>query len=263
MRVFLKLGGSLLTDKTRIEATRPAVLARLAAEIGQARTARPDLELVLGHGSGSFGHVAAARHGTRQGVDGPAAWAGFAEVGDAAARLNAQVRRALLAADAPTISLPPSASAECEGGVIQSLALGPIQAALAAGLIPLVYGDVAFDRRQGGAIVSTEEVMSYLAPIMRPAWFLLAGETDGVLDVDGAVIPLITPADLPYIAGALGGSRGADVTGGMASKVAAMLALATQLPGLSIRIFSGLTPGNVRLALSAPAEAPGTLLRAA
>lgn len=262
MRIFLKLGGSLLTDKTQVEATRPDVLARLAAEICQARAARPDLELVLGHGSGSFGHVAAARHGTRHGVAGSAAWAGFAEVGDAAARLNAQVRQALLAAGAPTVSLPPSASAECEAGVIHTLAITPIQAALAAGLIPLVYGDVAFDRRQGGAIISTEEVLSYLAPVLQPAWFLLAGETEGVLDKAGGVIPVITPANLPQVADALGGSRGADVTGGMASKVTTMLALATQLPGLSIRIFSGLTPGNVARALSAPAEAPGTLLRA-
>ena len=66
--IFLKLGGSLITDKTQVETVRADVLTRLAAEIAQARRENTALRLVLGHGSGSFGHVAAARRGTRQGV---------------------------------------------------------------------------------------------------------------------------------------------------------------------------------------------------
>jgi isopentenyl phosphate kinase len=161
--IFLKLGGSLLTDKTAVEAVRAAVLARLAAEIALARQALPGLRLLLGHGSGSFGHVAAARHGTRQGVSNPAQWRGLAEVSDAAARLNRLVVAALLAADVPALSLQPSASARCVNGRIQHLAPEPVEAALAAGLLPVVYGDVAFDSGQGGTIISTEEIMSYLA----------------------------------------------------------------------------------------------------
>ena len=40
--VFLKLGGSLLTDKTRPQALRGDVLQRLAAEIAAALAERPD-----------------------------------------------------------------------------------------------------------------------------------------------------------------------------------------------------------------------------
>ena len=35
--------------------------------------------LVIGHGSGSFGHYMASKYGTRKGVDGPDQWAGFAK----------------------------------------------------------------------------------------------------------------------------------------------------------------------------------------
>ncbi|MCA9937430.1 MAG: hypothetical protein KC418_02225, partial [Anaerolineales bacterium] len=94
--VFLKLGGSLLTDKTGVEVVRADVLARLAVEIAAARQARPGLRLVLGHGSGSFGHVAAARYGTRQGVHTAAEWHGFADVARAAAALNHLVILALV-----------------------------------------------------------------------------------------------------------------------------------------------------------------------
>lgn len=255
---FLKLGGSLLTDKTQREALRVDVLARLAAEIAAAGRAAPDLRLLLGHGSGSFGHTAAARHGTRSGVRGPEQWRGFAEVSDAAARLNRAVIDALLAAGAPAVGLPPSASAVVADGVIQEIAIAPIQAALAARLLPVVFGDVAFDTVRGGTIVSTEEVMDYLALGMRPARLLLAGETPGVLDGAGQVVPHISRANYETIRPALGGSRGADVTGGMASKVAAMLDLATKIPGLTIHIFSGLEVGALEQLLIAPTLSAGT-----
>ena len=261
--IFLKLGGSLLTDKTGTEALRADTLQRLAAEIAAARAADPQLQLVLGHGSGSFGHVAGARHGTRAGVAGRAQWAGFAEVADAAARLNRHVITALLAAGVPAVGLPPSASALVSDGHIHELAVVPIQAALAAGVTPVVFGDVAFDAARGGTIISTEEVMDYLAARLRPAWFLLAGETEGVLDEGGKLIPLITTATLPSYLPALGGSRGTDVTGGMAAKVAAMLALVEANSGLAIRIFSGLTPGLVTRLLVDPGVAVGTRLSTA
>ncbi len=260
--IFLKLGGSLITDKTGVEAARPAVLARLAGEIQQARQANPGLRLLLGHGSGSFGHVAGAKYGTRQGVHTPQGWRGFAEVSAAALRLNRLVTEALLAAGIPAVSLPPRASVMCADGRITSMATPPIQAALAAGLLPVIHGDVAFDTMRGGTIVSTEELLAALAPKLRPAWLLLAGETEGVLDLAGEVIPRITPESLPQVEAALGGSRGTDVTGGMAAKVRDMLALVTEQPALRIRIFSGLRPGALRRLLAAPDTAVGTELSA-
>ena len=49
---FLKLGGSLITDKTHPRTPRPESLARLASEIAAALGEDPALALILGHGSG-------------------------------------------------------------------------------------------------------------------------------------------------------------------------------------------------------------------
>ena len=259
--IFLKLGGSLITDKTGVEQVRPAILARLAQEIQSARQANPKLKLVLGHGSGSFGHVHGAQHGTRQGVHTADQWHGFAQVSAAASRLNELVIAALLEAGVPALSLQPSASALCEDGQIQELAVRPVQMALQAGLLPVIFGDVAFDTVRGGTIISTEEVMMFLAETLRPSWLLLAGETAGVLDLEGQVVPLITSANLAEIAPALGGSRGTDVTGGMAGKVRSMLDLVTAQPQMQIRIFSGLEAGQVQQTLLTPEIASGTVIR--
>ena len=59
MLTFVKLGGSLITDKRVENSFRAEAAARVAAEIQSALAQNPDLRLLIGHGSGSFGHVAA------------------------------------------------------------------------------------------------------------------------------------------------------------------------------------------------------------
>lgn len=258
--IFLKLGGSLITDKTGVEAVRKDVLFRLAVEIKQALEDYPNFQLLIGHGSGSFGHVAAAKYGTRLGVRTAEQWIGFGEVSSAASRLNGFVMAALLKAGVPAIRLQPSASALCADGKIQTLATKPVEMALEAGLVPVIFGDVAFDTVNGGTIISTEEVMAFLANDLHPTWLLLAGETEGVLDVTGQVIPSITNEDLAGIAEALGGSRGTDVTGGMVNKVQTMLDLVTVYPQLKVRILSGLTEGNLQQVVTKPDREIGTLI---
>ncbi len=256
--LFLKLGGSLITDKTGVEAVRPDVLTRLADEIAQARAGKSDLRLLIGHGGGSFGHVAAARHNTRLGVQTADHWHSFAEVHAAMARLNRLVVEALLAVGVPALSLQPSALVRCENGRIITINTAAIQSALDAGLVPVIYGDVAFDVSRGGTIISTEEIMAALVGDLQPLWLLLAGVTDGVLDEAGQLIPIITPVNMPQIEAALGGSHGTDVTGGMASKVRGMLALTEQQPMLQVRIFSGLVAETVGRVLREPETAVGT-----
>jgi isopentenyl phosphate kinase len=258
MLVFLKLGGSLITVKDQPRALRAELLARLMVEIAAARRERPELSLVLGHGSGSFGHLEAAKHGTRQGVRSAAEWAGFAAVQAAAADLNHLVVAAANAAGLPVLNLPPSASAVCADGMIESMALEPLRAGLDHGLVPLVYGDVAFDQVRGGTIISTEDIFGYLAPRLPPGLILLAGIEPGVLTrwPDGEVVPRLAPGAR---LGEVGGSHGYDVTGGMASKVQQMLFLVSARPGLEVRIFSGQPAGAVRAALLGEA-AYGTVI---
>lgn len=276
--VFLKLGGSLLTDKRTEEATRPDVIARLAQEIAQARAEMPDLRLVLGHGSGSFGHVHARRHGTRNGVQTPEQWAGFAATADAAARLNRIIVAALLEAGVPAWSIQPSATLRCVDGRIVAGPEAPVEAALSRGLVPVIFGDVALDEVRGGTIASTEEIFAWLLPRLRPNRIILAGEVAGIYTADplvdpaAALIPVVTPASFARVQAGLAGSHGIDVTGGMASKVAQALAWVEQAhanhwsnqPGATtVLICSGLTAETVRHALVAPDQVQGTWLRPA
>lgn len=266
--VFVKLGGSIITDKSRPETARPEVIERLAAEVARALAARPDLRLVLGHGSGSFGHVSARQFGTREGVRTPADWRGFATVAAVAARLNRIVGDVTLAAGIPIWSLQPSASARCRAGALVFLEAAPVGEALARGLVPLVYGDVALDEVQGGTIISTEQIFAYLARRFHPARLILVGAVDGVFrgdplrDPSAPPIPEISAGNWQEVQAALGSSHATDVTGGMLSKVEQMLDLVRDLPGLVVHLLSGERAGALESALLDPKGAVGgTVIR--
>ena len=227
--VFVKLGGSLITDKLLPDMPRMAVIERLAAEIAAALAQRPELQLVLGHGSGSFGHIQAQRYGVHLGS--LSDWMGYAQTGAAAQRLNRLVTDALLAAGVPAVSIQPSASVVCRGGEIVQMSLEPIRHLLAHGAVPLVYGDVAVDAGRGCAIVSTEQVLGYLARNLAPDRIVEVGELDGVYtadprrDAQAKLLPIVTPQILAALGDDLGGSHAVDVTGGMRAKVSLLLQL--------------------------------------
>jgi isopentenyl phosphate kinase len=267
--VFLKLGGSLITDKNQPYTIRQDKLVQVAGEIKSALSRLPDLHLILGHGSGSFGHYAVKEYtpfllspdfqGNWGEVD--RGWKGFSEVWFRASQLNRCVMEALREANVPSMALPPSASISSQAGVIKHWDLKPLRTALAAGLVPVLYGDIVFDAATGGTILSTEVLMSYLAHHLPPERILLAGLEAAVwadFPTRSQKVDKVTPATLAALTGGLSGSQGTDVTGGMRSKVEDMVRLVKQVPNLSVQIFSGEAAGNVEKALSG--QLLGTLI---
>lgn len=259
---FLKLGGSLITEKNTTRSPRPLVINRLAAEIASTRSTHPELRLVLGHGSGSFGHVVAKKHNTRQGVNGPRAWLGFVDVWYEASALNRIIMDALWTASIPAVAFPPSASVYTRSGQVLSWNLQPIKAALEAGLVPVVYGDVVFDEVLGGTILSTEDLFTHLAQQLYPVRILLAGIEPGVWKDYPECTQLLTnltPAKFTLQSPSLSGSAATDVTGGMADKVRQCLSLVEKLSKTQVLIFSGEQVGNVAAVLAG--EITGTLIK--
>ena len=266
--VFLKLGGSLITDKTRAYSPRLEILDNLALQIAAALQDDPDLSLVLGHGSGSFGHTAAKEFRTRDGLRGQAVpadearyWRGFSQVWFQASALNRLVMEVLQKAGVPSLALAPVSAVTARDGQISHWNLEPLKAALAGRLVPVIYGDVIFDEVRGGTILSTEDLFEHLARELKPERILLAGLEAAVwadFPERKQRVEKITPASFENIKTHVGASHGADVTGGMESKVQQMLSLAMEIPQLTAQIFSGETPGNIKKTLAG--ENLGTIL---
>jgi isopentenyl phosphate kinase len=257
--IFLKLGGSLITDKSTPRTPRLEVIQRICAEIKSALEAEPGLRILLGHGSGSFGHYSAKVHQTLEGVDSASEWLGFAEVWQDAAALNWLVMDCLKAAGLPGICFAPSAGVVSQRRKVKAWNLEPLRTALQKQLLPVVYGDVVFDTDLGGTILSTEDLFVYLAGDLKPDRILLAGLDPGVW-VDyperTSLLTDISPANQSAAVSTIGQSAATDVTGGMAQKVSQMLELIRTNPTLEALIFSGEEAGSIQEALLG--DYPGT-----
>lgn len=262
--VFLKLGGSLLTDKTAREALRVHRVESICAQIATVLDTRPELKLVLGIGSGSFGHFPAFQYGLAQGVDHPDAWMGAAITADSAARLVRHVTGCLIKAGVKAWSCQPGSAWMARGRRVRGGPADVLARALASDLVPVVHGDVMLDLEQRVCIASTEEIFRFLAPSLRPDRILLAGEVPGIMSGPmeqwrGAQpIPRLQPEGsgaLPLVPGA---SRGVDVTGGMRTKLQLCLEMVEACPEAHVHVFDGRPPGAVQAVLRDPDLQVGT-----
>src|SRR5438552_8171600 len=147
--VYVKLGGSVITDKQRPETARPDVSRGLARGLRAALAQRPELRLIVGHGGGSFPHVPAHRYRVQEGIVDEQSWRGYRLTQAAAARLNRLVADLFAEEGLEVVTVAPSSSALCEGGRLVELAVEPIRRLVENGQVPLLYGDAVLDRRQG------------------------------------------------------------------------------------------------------------------
>ncbi len=236
-------------------------LQSLAQEIKTALDSNPDTQIILGHGSGSFGHTAAKKYDTRNGVKTVEEWRGFAEVRFQAAELTRYVIKSLLDAGIAALPFSPSSSMISNQRKIIAHNVLTIRKALNVNILPVVHGDVAFDEALGGTILSTEDVFAFLAERFPVTRILLAGIEAGVWKDFPARTKLakrIRLEDYENMRASIGGSASADVTGGMKTKVEEMFALIQKNKNLTAQIFSAEERGDLTRALNG--ENVGTTL---
>jgi isopentenyl phosphate kinase len=246
--VVVKLGGSVLTRKREVERVRPKLLRRLAEELGRVH----DVPLVVLHGAGSFGHPGARKFGLAKPPEPGASPArrgrGAAIVSGEVRRLHLAVIRELIRAGAAPWSVPIANHARNREGRLVSLDPAPFRAALAAGLVPVSFGDVVPDDAWGWSILSADTIATELAKELGARRVLFVSDVPGVLAPSTGrrptVVPEITDA---VIEGLRRGGRGPDVTGGIRGKAEAMRAIADA--GVDAVLISGLKDGELSRAV--------------
>ncbi len=260
--VLVKLGGSLITEKTQEETPRLEVMSRLAEELAATlpQLRSRGIGVLLGHGSGSYGHVAAKRHGYREVAAGERRRTGAGAIHNRAETLHCMLVTALVRAEIECLSLAPSTFLVARDGAPVECWSRTVEMALHGGLVPVVYGDVVLDESVGYSICSTETVLSALLERLREAGFSMQsavwlGETDGILDAEGRTLTTIRSGGGPPREGetlaALGEAAGADVTGGIRHRFETVSRLAEE--GVRSLLVNGLRAGAFSAALQGDA----------
>ncbi len=247
--IFLKIGGSVITDKNGELAARTNVINRLVEEIQKASLEN----LVIVHGGGSFGHYTAQQHGIKEGLKEDSQKMGFAETHHVMTVLNGLVMDALVWHNVPAVSITPSSCIITENGRIKHFDGTILKAMLRMDFTPVLYGDAILDEKLGFTILSGDQIVSYLARKLDASRIIIGVDTDGLYDADPKVAKNaklyahLTLEELKKIRGKLGTSTAADVTGGMLGKITELLPAVEQ--GIPVTIVNAAKPNHVYKAL--------------
>jgi isopentenyl phosphate kinase len=243
--VLVKLGGSVITDKSTYRSFDQEGTDRLAREI-----ASSGKRVVLVHGAGSFGHVLAHEHQLQRGYLHEGQSEGVAKVQLDVRDLDLMVLRSLDRAGLPASSLPPSAFALMEDGVLRDMDLGLFHRYLELGIMPVTFGDVVLDSKRRFGICSGDQLMYLLAKEFRPELIVFCADVDGIHTADPNLDPkakLIETVDQGVLDSLPRTARVKDVTGSIYGKVEAMLRLAEL--GRQTMVINGKVPGRLQAAL--------------
>lgn len=261
--VFVKLGGSLITDKTKPLRLRAQVIRHLSQQIRDALRKDPSIRLILGNGAGSFGHYFAHKHKMVGKIESEKQKMGFCQVQTAVSKLNRIVVEELLKAGVKACSIHPSSIIISTNGRVKELFLESLLGMLKLGVTPVLYGDIVYDEILGSSILSTEKVFKELILKLKKEHITVdkvihCSSMNGVIDKQGRVIPHISKSEFKALKNIFLQVTGTDVTGGMFHKVEESLKLA--MLGVKSIIINGASPGNLltKVLLDKPVE--GTII---
>lgn len=229
--IILKIGGSVITEKSSLSRAKEAEIDRISNEIASFKKDSQS-ELILVHGAGSFGHPQAMKYRLSEGFDAQGAYLTHASVNV----LNSKVVETLNNAGAHALPVHPLSSCLLENGKIIDFQLGQIKVMLEKGIIPVLHGDVVMDRIKGTSVLSGDRIIPYLAIALNASQIGAGSDVDGVLDNNDEVIKKITQYSFVDMKKNIKGSNSPDVTGGMLGKVSELLELANK--GICSRIFN-------------------------
>ncbi len=219
--ILIKLGGSVITNKAKLDTPNIKNINRLFREIHTALNKQADknIKIIIGHGSGSFGHFAANKYQVHKGLINKESLKGTSITQDSAARLHRIIFNQALLNKLNILSFSPSSAILSNNSKIISWNLKLMQNAINFGFIPLTYGDISIDLKTGVSIVSTEEVFRYIAYKLKPYKIIVTTDVDGVLDNNKKLITNISKINFNSISKKVNKSKNIDVTGGMKSKL--------------------------------------------
>ena len=239
--ILIKLGGSVITDKSQYKKFNKEQTARLCREIAESGRS-----VMIVHGAGSYGHVLAKRYAIQNGLVDFAQVSPAAMVHHDAMELGLLVTSELMAVGIPAASLSPGSCFVMDEGRLVVNDEEVIRRMSHVGIMPVTHGDVVMDRQKGFAIVSGDELMEVMARIFKPERIVFVSDIDGLYDSNPKENPkarMIPEVTQEILDGVSSDEDVDDVTGGVRNKMEAMLRMCS--PDRDCVLVNGTVPGRL------------------
>ena len=240
--IILKLGGSIITDKTKECLFKKETMDKLSEEIKKANK-----EVILIHGAGSFGHIQAKKYKLDEGYTDKKQLRGFSVTHERVQRLNTLVLQSLHDHDIPAVSISPHSVVKLDNHEMAEMNFNMFEEYLERQFTPVTFGDVVLDKKLRFSICSGDLLSIALAKHFNPEKVIYVIDEDGLytsnpkINKNAKFIEFSTIEQLERLSTTL--DAHADVTGGMGGKIDAIKTIAKL--GVNTILVNGNKPDRV------------------
>jgi isopentenyl phosphate kinase len=257
---IIKLGGALITDKSKPYTLRPKILKQVIQEI--ADVIGP---CVIIHGVGSFGHVPVIERKLYAGFTDTSQLPDLSQTMVEVFDLRMAVTKAVLATGLSPVIFLPSNIFFMTNGEISGHFSGGLRQYLDLGMTVLVGGDMPADSQRGFSVCSGDKVVQLLAQLLHPKHVIFATDVAGIytadpkLDKKAKLIPQISLQNIDEIEKLADEAATPDITKGMRGKLEEIKGFEQILKaGAKVAILGMTKPGCLRRYLSGDTNVPCT-----
>lgn len=246
---ILKIGGSVVTQKNRFGSSiRKKLIEKIAHSIKETM-GKKKFQLILVHGAGAGGHQLAKRYKLRSGAGkDKRRWYGSFLSRVANQKLNTAIAEIFINEGLSVVSMHTASVIIQKNEKIADCNLKIIKEALQNNCVPLLYGEMVFDKKIGMSICSGDAIVPYLAKKLNAQKIFFASDVSGIftknphINKSAKIIEKIIWSDVKKKA-KLTGSHNIDVTEGLLGKVK-KLGVLKNTSVKCVEIFNGLSEIN-------------------
>ena len=254
--IILKLGGSVITDKSKECLFRKDIMDNLSKNIKKANK-----EIILIHGAGSFGHIQAKKFQLNKGYKDKKQLHGFSITHERVQKLNTMVLKSLQDNGVPAVSISPHSVLKLDNHKLADMNYKVFEEFLENQFTPVTFGDVVLDDSLKFSICSGDLLSIALAKHFKPERVIYVIDVDGLytsnpkIDKNAKLIKSSTIDKLESFTTSL--DSHADVTGGMGGKINAIKIIARL--GIKTILVNGNKPDRLYKVL-VKENAPSTII---
>ena len=248
--IIVKVGGSVITDKTRSCTALPDEITRLTREIATSKD-----RMVIVHGAGSFGHYKADKYAEVLRSKIPSKVNPIVnEIHRDLLELSLQLLDGMGKADLHGVLLPGHAIANAMSGKVR--AVGKIfNGFIRLGFTPVTNGDIILAGKRNFTVCSGDKLIVAIAREIKPERVIFITNVDGIIKDGKFAAELDVEDEIDEIEES---KRKKDVTGDMQGKWDATRELTRM--GVQSVFINGTVPGRVR-SFFAGEDVPRTVVK--
>jgi len=249
----LKLGGSLLTDKSVKYKLRDDTLNKIAYEIKECIDLRLIEELVIIHGVGSYGHPPVLKYNLHKGFKNQDQLIYLSKTQYKVNSYRSMITKSFLDLEIPVNLIHASSMVIGKNMKITDYFFKSLIGYLSLGMVPLIGGDMMYDDNMGFSVCGGDQLAIIISREIGANHLIFATDVSGIYDKDpkkdpnALLLKEININEIEQIMERMDESNKSDASGRMKGKILSLISAKDLIKnGLEVSIISMMKSGTLK-----------------